>query len=85
MGGATDCAAYRGGDDWTLATHGRDDLARIARRIKPPSGSALAQNRTGLRPAAAHEPDLTLLLAAGCAAITAQYEQPTGGQWGGGI
>jgi hypothetical protein len=73
------------GDDWILARANRDDLARIARRIKPPSGSALAQDRTGLRPAAAHEPDLTLLLAAGCAAITAQYEQPTGGQWGGGI
>jgi hypothetical protein len=74
-----------GGGDWILTTASRHELARIAWWIKPPSGSALAHDQTGLRPAAAHEPDLTLLLAAACAAIAAQYEQPAGGAMGGGI
>jgi len=73
------------GGDWILARADREDLARIAWRIKPPSGSALAHDQTGLRPAAAHETDLTLLLASVCAAMAAQYEQPAGGAMGGGI
>ena len=66
----------RASDEWTLSAAGRDRLARISRRINPPSGSALAHGPTGLSPAAADEPDLTLLLAAACAAMAAHYEQP---------
>jgi hypothetical protein len=72
------------GYDWSLATTGGDRLARITRRISPPSGSAIARDRSGLTPAAADEPDLGLLLAAASVAIVINYQRRDGGGGGGG-
>ena len=71
------CSA-RLGYDWTLATVGGDRLARISRRTSPPSGSAVARDRTGLTAAATDEPELGLLLAAACLAIVI-HSQHSGG------
>jgi hypothetical protein len=46
------------GYDWSLATAGGDRLARISRRTRPPRGSAVARDRSGLTRAAAAEHDL---------------------------
>jgi hypothetical protein len=71
------------GYDWSLATAGGDRLARISRRTSPPSGSAAARDRTGLTPAAAGEPELSLLLAAACVAIVIHSQQGIGSGGGG--
>jgi len=61
--------AGSGSEDWTLASPDGDRLARFSLRTKPPSGSALARDRTGLTPAAASEPDLKLLIVSACVAL----------------
>jgi hypothetical protein len=66
------------GYDWSLATADGDRLARISRRIDTPSGSAVARDRSGLTPAAAHEADLGLLIVGACVAIVIHHQQPTG-------
>lgn len=69
--------------DWTLAGRREGVLARISGRVKPPTGSELAHDQTGLTPAAASEPELDLLIGAVCVAIAAHHEQPvsTGTFW----
>ena len=65
--------------DWTLADPGGDELARISLRMSPPSGSAVARDKTGLKPAAAREPNVALLVTTACAAMAIHHQQPTGG------
>jgi hypothetical protein len=66
----------RPGQDWALARASGDILARISLRTSPPSGFAVARDQTGLRPAAAREPNLALLIATACAAMVIHHQQP---------
>jgi hypothetical protein len=58
-------------------------MSQQERRTRPPSGSAVARDRTGLTLAAAEEPELSLLLGAACVAIVIHSQEGIGGGGGG--
>jgi hypothetical protein len=62
--------------EWTVEGDDGDELACISLRTKPPTGSELARNQTALRPAAARERHINLLISAACVAMVVHYQQP---------
>jgi hypothetical protein len=64
------------GSEWELAAVRGGDLARLTLWTSRPRAARVYGAHAGLRPRAAREPNLQLLLAAGCVALAIDHQQP---------
>lgn len=64
------------GPEWELAAVSGGELARLTLWTSRPGAARVYGPHAGLRPAAGREPNIQLLLAAGCVALAIQHQQP---------